>query len=808
MLKNYIKIAFRNMLRQKVYSIINVSGLGIGMAACILILLFVQDELSYDKYHDKSERIYRVTREWKNPDGETSLHLGHVAPPFGPLLKNDFPGVVMNAIRFLSDNPLMTVEEKQIVENRFFYADPDIFDVFSWQMITGDPKTVLEEPNSLVITRSTAERYFGDKDPVGKVMKYNNYGMEMDMKVTGVVEDTPLNSHFQFDIICSFRTVENFFGIENLMSNYGSNNYATYLLFPEGYDIEEFKSQLPDFMEKHRGPTQSGVPVWNTNQLHMWPITDIHLHSNLDSEIEQNSDIAYIYIFTIIALLTLLIACINFMNLSTARSAKRSLEVGLRKVMGAYRIAVIRQFISESVIYSLLGLAFAVIIVLVSLQYFNEFVDKELSLNILDNMFVLSVLVGITLFTGFVAGSYPAFYLSSFQPATILKSGHKTKGSKFNLRSVLVVFQFFISIVLIIGVGVVQDQLKYMKSKDLGFNKESMVVLPSSGQIYNKFSSVKQQLEEHPGIINATLSSRVPSGRLLDSQGATAEIDDEMTPITFRIADIHVDHEYLPNLGIEFVAGRNFDRNIHSDSTMAFVLNEEAVKQIGWASPEDAIDKQFNYGQRQGGRIIGVVKDFHFESLHQPIVPIIFLVTTGRNNSVLIRLKEGQVDETMAFLREQWSYLRPGFPFTSYFVDQNFDLQYANEDKLEKIVKYFSALAVVIAALGLFGLASFIAESRIKEIGIRKVMGASVIQILVLLTKGFTSLVLISFVLALYPAWYFMDQWLDNCAYRGTIQPTVFVGAGLLAVIIAWITVGSQTLKAASANPVDSIKYE
>ncbi len=810
MLKNYVKIALRNMMRQKGYSFINISGLGIGMAACILILLFVQDELSFDKYHDKYEDIYRVTREWRNSDGETSLHLGHVAPPYGPLLKNDFPGVVLNAVRFQSGyNPLMKVDDKEIVESRFFFVDADVYEVFSWKMSSGDPSTALTEPNTLVLTESAAEKYFGNENPVGKSMTYNNFGAELEMKVTGVMQDVPLNSHFGFDMLASFKTVENFMGgPQNLMSNFGSNNYSTYLLFPEGYNIEDFKAELPDFQERHRGPTNSGVPVWDRNRLHLWNISDIHLHSNLDSEIEANSDIAYIYIFTIIALLTLIIACINFMNLSTARSAKRSQEVGLRKVMGAQKIALIRQFITESVIFAIMGLVLALVLVAAALPSFNDFVGKALAIDIVGNSFVLVLLIGITIFVGFIAGSYPAFFLSAFEPASILKGGHKSVGKKLNLRSVLVVVQFCISILLIIGVGVVQDQLEYMRTKDLGFKKENMLVLPSSGQIYNQFESVQRQLEQHPGIIDVTLASRVPSGRLLDSQGATAEIDGEMKMITFRIADIHVDHDYLSNFGVEFVAGRNFDRNIASDSTLSFVLNESAVRAIGWESAEEAIDKQFNYGSRTGGRIIGVVKDFHFESLHQPIAPIVFLVTSGRNSNIAVRINADQEEEVLAFLQEQWSYLRPGFPFNYSYVDDDFSQQYADEDRLERMVKYFSALAVIIASLGLFGLASFVTEQRIKEIGIRKVMGASVMQVLLLLTRGFTSLVAIAFIIAAPVAWFVMDWWLGNFAYRGDIQVTAFLIAGSLALIISWSTVASQTIKAAISNPVDAIRYE
>jgi putative ABC transport system permease protein len=809
MLKNYITIALRNITRQKVYSFINVSGLAIGIAACILILLFVKDELSFDQYHEKSERIYRVSREWMNKDGETSLHLGHVAPPFGPLLENDFSGMIEYAVRFQSGySPLVKANGKDIQEERFFFGDQNIFKVFSWKVLDGDPETALLEPNAVVLTKTTAEKYFGSENVVGKQITYNNFGLSIEMKVTGVMEDVPLNSHFKFDFLGSFKTIENVFGADNLARSWGSNNYATYLLLGEGTAPEQLTAEFPGFLNNHMGPLDDGRNRSDVNRLHLWPLASIHLYSHLDSEVEPNGDIAYVYIYSIVALFILVIACINFMNLSTARSAKRAQEVGLRKVLGAVKGLLMRQFILESVIFSIISLLFAVLFVLMILPFFNDFVQKDLSLNVMENPFVALLLVGITLLVGLVAGSYPAFYLASFQPATILKGSHKASGKKISLRSVLVIFQFWISIVLIIGVGIVQDQLEYMRKKDLGFNSDNMLVLPPSNEIYNNFESVKQRLENNPAIEQVTISSRVPSGRLLDSQGGEAEINGEMVDINVRVADVHVDHEYLEQLEIPLAAGRYFDRSRASDSSLAFIINEATVRALGWDSSEEAIGKKFNYGSRQGGEIIGVVRDFHFESLHQPIVPIVFLVTQGRFSNVIVKVKKGMEQEALAFLQDQWQFLRPGFPFTSFYIEEQFSNQYGNEDRLHKIVKYFSGLAVLIAALGLFGLASYTAEQRIKEIGIRKVMGASVPQILILLTSSFTRLVLIAFILAIPLAWFGMDAWLSNFAFRGQLQVMSFAIGGVLALLIAWITVISQTLKAAMTNPVDSIRYE
>ena len=807
MLKNYIKMAFRNIIKQKVYAFINILGLTIGMAATILILLFVQDEISYDKYHEHSDRIYRVSRQWLNAEGESSLHLGHCAPPFAPLLENDFEGVVEQAVRVLSaSGSLVTYEEKQINEDNLYIGDADVFEVFSWPLKTGDPETALAEPGAVVVSKSAAVKYFGDVDPMGKTLTVNYFNNEIPLKVTGVAEDVPGNSHFRWEMMASFATLETAIGRENLMRNWGSNNYGTYVLLEKGHSIGELEAGIPAFIDKHLGTTHQGQPASVSNKLHFMPVTDIHIYSHLDSEMEANGDITYVYIYAIIAIFTLIIACINFMNLATARSAKRAKEVGLRKVMGANRSALIGQFITETVVFAVLALVMATAIVAITLPYFNDFIGKSLTMSIAGNQFILWLMLGTVLFVGIVAGSYPAFFLSAFEPAAVLKGAHKSV-SKFNLRSVLVVFQFCISITLIISVGVVYDQLTYMKNKNLGFDQQNIIVLPSNNEIYNKFTSIKNQLESQPDIMDVTLASRVPSGRLLDSQGASAEVDGEMKNITFRVADIHVDHEYLNTLGVSFVAGRNFDITKASDSTQAFILNESAIGKIGWASPEESIGKNFNYGSRTG-TIIGVVKDFHFESLHQSIAPIVFMVTSGRANAVMVKYNSARKEEVVAYLQQQWDYLRPGFPFTYYQVDERFSDQYEGEARLAKIITWFSGLAIFIAALGLFGLASFIAEQRIKEIGVRKVLGATVLQVLVLLTKGFVVLVIIALLIATPIAYYGMERWLEGFAYYEGVQVWPFVVAGIFALGVGLLTVSYQTIRAAKSNPVDSLRYE
>ena len=810
MYKNYIKIAFRNMMRSKAYSIINVSGLAIGMAATILILLFVQNELSYDRYHENSDRIYRVSRAWYNDSGEVNLHLGEVAPPFGPLIKSDYDGIVEEAVRLMGMTFLVKGDDKAIEEPQLFFSDPNVFKVFTWEVIEGDLTTALDQPNSIVLTRSAAEKYFGKLDVIGNAMSLGNQYLPepFEVKVTAVIEDIPENSHFHPELIGPMAMVEAYYGgYESFMQAWGSNNFSTYLLLKEGYPYKDLEVELGNFLNKHLMPTSSGRMPNEYNKLSLWPLTDIHLHSQLDSELEPNGDIAYVYLYSMVALFILIIACINFVNLATARSSKRAREVGMRKVMGAVRPMLIRQFIAESLLYAVFALVLSILLVSLVLPWFNNFTQKSLVLDLINNQFLVVLLLGITILTGFVAGSYPAFYLSAYKPVDTLKGEVNAGKAKFGLRSVLVVFQFAISIVLLIGVGVVNDQLDYVKSKDLGFDDNRVLVLPINQAIYNNLLDTKNNLLQNPGIEQVGFASRIPSGRLLDSQGATAEIDGEMKRVEFRIADVHTDHDFLRTLNAPIIAGRDFSFDNASDSAEAFILNEVAVREIGWKTNNEAIGKKFNYGGRQG-YITGVVKDFHFEALHQEIAPVVFMISSGRMGNLIVKMAQDKEEETMLFLQEKWSYLMPDYPFETYYIDAQFDAQYANEDRLAELVNYFSVLAIIIGMLGLFGLASYTTEQRFKEIGIRKVLGASNNEVLFILTRGFTFLVFIGFLLAIPIAYFLMNSWLETFAYHGSVNWTTILLAGAVAILLAWITVGFQTYKAARANPIDSIQYE
>jgi putative ABC transport system permease protein len=808
MISNYFKIVARNTKKSPLYVFINIFGLAVGMAVSILILLFVKHELSYDRYHTNADRIVRVSRAWFNQDGEISLHLGHAAPPFAPLIKSDFGDDVEHAVRLFNANPLIKYNQEAFVEERFFFADPDVFEVFSWELLEGNDNDLGEFSDAIILTESMAKKYFGNESPIGKSLELELVGQKFPFQVRGIMADTPSNSHFQVDFLASMRPVMDFYGgEEQMMQNFGSNNFSTYLLLAEGVGIKEFEGKLPELIDRHMGADQAGIPASKGTQLFLWPLTDVHLHSNLDSEIEPNGNIDYVYIYLAVALFILLIACINFMNLSTARSSLRSMEVGLRKVMGADRASLVRQFMGESFVMAFVALVFAVILVFVFLPIFANFTGKALSFNLFTNPEYIIGLLGLVLFVGLISGSYPALFLSGFTPSKVLKGIFKAGSGHKQFRSILVTGQFAISVMLIVAVLVVINQLDFMQSKDLGFKKDDLVVLPANQAVTQNYQILKDRLENHSGIKEVSISSRVPSGRLLDSQGASAEINGELSQVNVRIADIHVAHNFIQTFGIPIVAGRNFDFLQATDSTEAFVLNEAAIRAIGWSSPEEAVGKQFNYGNRKG-YVTGVMKDFHFESLHQPIVPIVFMISVDRSNLVTIKIDADKKEETLAYLKEEWQQLRPDYPFDPLFVDEGFNRQYEAEAKVKTIFTFFAGLAVLISILGLLGLTTFETEQRTREIGIRKVMGAETFNIVTLLGKDFMKLVLFGFLIAVPISWYGMSQWLEDFAFKIGISWYIFLFAGLGAGLIAAATVAGQAIKAALANPVKSIKNE
>lgn len=808
MFRNYIKIAIRNLKKNPVFMMINILGLSVGMAASILIFMFVQHEVSYDKYHENSDRIYRVSRSFFNQNGEVNLHLGHLAPPFGPLLKSDFNEELDEVVRVLNTNVILKDDANIFEERRFYFSDPEVFKVFSWEVVDGNPEEALNFPDGMVISQSMAKKYFGNAEPIGRSLEMKIGSATANMQVRAVMKDIPDNSHFKADFLASMELVTEFYGgYEAMMKNFGSNNFGTYILLGEGVSSQSITEQIPSFLNRHLNVGDDGSAPANWTNLQLWPITDIHLHSNLDSELEPNSSIEYVYIYTAIAIFILLIACVNFMNLATARSAKRAMEVGLRKVMGADRQLLIRQFMSETIILTFLALLIAVLLARLTLPIFGDFTGKDLSMNLLDHPEYILGMLGLVIFVGMLAGSYPSLFLSGFQPVKVLKGTYKIGSIHEKFRSALVIGQFAISIILIVAVLVVVNQLDYMKNKELGFEKDQVIVLPAHAELVENYETLQDRYMQHPGIEALTLASRVPSGRLLDAQGTKAEVNGELTTMDIRLSDIHVSHSFMETFGVDLATGRDFNYQLASDSTESFLLNQSAVRAIGWSSDEEAIGKSLHYGIRRG-YVVGVVKDFHFESLHQPISPMVFMIPNDRFNEVAFRLNAENFDEAIAYLRQEWTSLRPDFPFNYYTVADRFEQQYEAEERVGTVFGFFAGLAILISVLGLFGLSAYATEQRTKEIGIRKVMGASIGSIVMLLGKDFLKLVLFGFILAVPIAWYGMSSWLDGFAYSISVSWLVFIMAGLIAAIIAALTVSSQSIRAAMINPIDAFKVE
>ncbi|MFB3133916.1 MAG: ABC transporter permease [Rhodothermales bacterium] len=802
MLKNYFKISLRNLKKQKGYSFINITGLAVGMACCLLIALFVRDELSYDRYHDHADRVFRISRAWYDEAGQPTLQFAMISPAIGPTLEEEMPEV-RHAVRLGQFGSLVSYEDQHFREPRFFFAEAALFELFTIPFVQGDASTALTEPYTVVLTEAMAEKYFGADDPIGKVLRLND---TFDLRVTGVVENAPTNTHFHYDFLASFATLTAQPWAAGWATTWGSNNsFPTYVLLEEGADPAALEAKFPAFLDRHY-VLHHGA----SSKIFLQPVSEIHLHSHLDAELEPNGNVTYVYLFTAIALFILLIACFNFMNLATARATKRAREVGLRKVLGAERKQLVGQFLGESTLLTLVALVFAAMLAELFLPAFNTLAGKELQLFGNDVPFVLLGLAGIALFTGLVAGCYPAFFLSAFQPAVVLKNA--TGGAwRSRVRTALVVTQFAISIVLIVGVGIIVKQLNYVQTKSLGFDEDQIVIVRTTRAMRQDFEAFRTRLLEHPGVLAVTASEAVPSGQLRNSINVQADVGGQIKPFD-SLPLLAVDHDFTKTYGMDIVAGRAFSKDIASDSTQAFVLNESAVRRLGWASAEEAVGKFFmleseNLRDRRG-QVIGVVKDFHFESLHERVTPLVMYIRPALYWRAAIKIAAADMPETLGFLEARWQEYVPEAPLSYSFIDQRFAQLYQAEERFGKVVSYFAALAIMIACLGLFGLASFAAEQRTKEVGVRKVLGASVGGIVLLLSKDFTRVVLIAFLVACPLAYLAMNQWLDTFAYRIGISWWIFLGAGLATLAIALATVSYQAIRVALADPVKALRYE
>ena len=802
MIGNYIKTALRNLQRHKGYAFINIAGLAIGMACCILISLFIIYQLSFDKYHEKADQIYRLCSEIQMGENITTLPISNA--PVGPVLKDNYPEV-LNAVRLKTRERIpIKYKDRLFYEDGILWADNSLFEVFTFPMIDGNPQDTLNRAYTVVLTKTLAEKYFGDEEPMGKILNLNN---REDFIVTGVVEDVQANSHFTFNMLCSFETLYASGRMER--DQWFNFNLYTYLLLPENYDYSKLEAKFPALVDQYMG--EEIKAMGGRIDYSLQPMTKIHLHSHMENEIAPTWDIHNVYVFSAIALFILFIACINFMNLSTARSSLRAREVSMRKVVGAGKGELTKQFIGESLIYSFLAMALSLFLVFLVIPYFRSITGIELGFRLNDAGWIVLGLLGLMLFVGLVAGSYPAVFLSSFNPVRVLKGEIKAGSGHSRLRHILVTIQFVISITLIIGTGIIINQVHYMKKTDLGFKKKDTIVLPlMDNEIRNSLESIKTRLKMIPGILSAGASSIVPGGEPDTSPMIPEGYTEEQT---FFMDRIRVDTDFFSTLGIDFVKGRNFSRNFRTDPQQAVIINETAAKAFGWEypigktiqRPKGSTPDEIEWETRT---VIGVVKDFHIRSLRQTVAPL-YITNTPLNLEMLsIKIRDFGQAETLERIRETWKNVDPGRPFDYFFLEDTYDSQYRAEEKLRSILTSFSVFAVFVACLGLFGMASFSAERRRREIGIRKVLGASVADVLVLLTKDFTQVVLLANLIAWPLAYFVMRNWLQNFAYRTRIGIGVFFLTGFISLLIALLTVSYQSIRSALSDPAQAVKYE
>ena len=807
MWKNYFKIAYRNLLKKKVYSFINILGLGVGMACCVLIFLFVQDELSYDNYHEKGDRIYRLTHGYRSPDGVME---GEEAAPFwvwhnapvGPALKEEFPEVE-KIVQFSGRSDLLlSYGETTLQEDGVFFMDSTVFDVFSWKLVAGDPKKALVAPYSIVLTESTAKKYFGEQDPLGKTLKGSESAGRAnagDYTVTGVVEDVPSNSHFKFNALLSLSTFKQ--SNPRVFDAWGYVDFYTYFLVNEGFEQAAFEAKIPGFIDRRYPDKEDPYTV------HVEALKDVYLRTAAQRLPGETGSLTNIYVFSMIGVFILVIAMINFMNLSTARSMERAKEVGIRKAIGADRRSLIYQFLGESLIIVFLAAVVAIVFVSVALSMMNDLTGKTFEITQLVNWQTVPFFLGIMLIVGLLAGSYPAFVLSSFQPVLILKGINKSSIKGAFLRKGLVVFQFSLSIALIAGTMVVYSQMNHLLDKDMGFDKEQMLVLDYNYDERVNFMSaaLKSELEALPAVTSVAFSRSVPGSYFPNAYTTIENADGEMFGQAQPVFQVGID--FVNHYDLELVAGRSYSREYPSDSSSALVLNEAAARQYGYANPADIVGKKFDQWGR-AGEVIGVVKDFNYISLHRTIEPLTLPFEAYASRYLSLKVGGEDLPATIAQVQGIWEKLAPHRPFLYSFLDEDFNTQYQSDFRFRKIFTTFSVLAIMIACLGLLGLATYTAEQRTKEIGVRKVLGADVSSIVGLLSKDFVKLILIAIIISTPLSWYAMNRWLEGFAYQVPVHWATFLIAGVLAIVVALVTISSQSIRAALMNPVKSLRSE
>ena len=786
-MKRFIINLVRSVKRNPLYTAINISGLIIGFVCVIFIAFWIKNELSYDRFHKNADNIYRVHRYFYDANGTENLHLPQVAPPIAPLLKDWLPEIE-NVARVSHTGMLFALNNQKIMEPDVCFAEPDILKIFTFDGLP-ENGNLIEEPLTAVISENIAQKFFGGKEAIGNNLEFfDDFGKSYNLKVTGVFKNWGKNSHFHPEVFISFSTFVSYVG-ENEMKDWSSNNYETFALMRQ--PPKELDARLDQFINKQ---FENGTK-WT--KIRMEKLTDIHFN--------WYGNRSYIYILLSIALLILFLGSINYMNLNTAIYSKRIKEIRVKKIVGASGKRIAALLIAESVFFCFMALILALIIVSFTITNLHQIFNENLSFSISNNLDLVIVFIMLTISIGVISGLYPAIFSLSGNSSTMNTSTSPTSG-KMNFRNVLVVFQFFVSITLIMSFMAVNKQLNYIHTKDLGLNKENVITLSASPLLFEKLDVFRQELMLNPTIVSVSASKRIPSQGLSDSNEAKVTQNGKIEPLGFRVANVRVDSYFLPTYEIKLIAGNNINDQKKEESE--YLVNRSAVEKIGWGTPENAIGQFMEYGGKKG-KIVGVVGDFHYETLHNPVSPIIMYSDPSSYNRISVRILPTNLKNTISFIEENWQkYNASGSPFSYQFIDERFAELYHTEEYTRTIFSYFMILAISIAILGLFGLSLFVMERRTKEIGVRKVSGATISEVMAMLNKDFVRWVVIAFIIATPIAYYAMNKWLENFAYKTTLSWWIFALAGLLALGIALLTVSWQSWKAATRNPVEALRYE
>lgn len=786
MIKNYIKTAFRNIIRHKAFSVINIAGLTIGLTCSIFILLWVQHERSYDRFHRHATDIYRITAL------VSGFNVAVTPAPMAQGLQAKMPEIISYARFINTGSHVFEAGKIKFEEDNALYVDSTFLHVFSFPLLKGNPATALLQPDAVLLTENTAKKYFGKEDPLGKILQLDT---KKNLVVTGILKNPPSTSHIAFDFLMPMAAIADHRDIKN--ANWSNYNFYTYVQINGVEEHQNLEAKIDKIYKEH-----VDEKVLKVN-FSLQPLTDIHLYSaGLQADISGHGNILYVNTFFVVAIFIIIVACINFMNLSTARSSRRAKEIGLRKVIGAERKQLIAQFIGESTMISLIALFLSIGLVLLLFPSFRLLAGKEIVLNYADPTVWIG-LIGLALMTGIISGSYPALFLSGFKPIKVLKSNMKSAGGNLALRNGLVVFQFVICIVLLVGTAVVYRQMNYIKEMNLGFDKSNILYMPMKGEIWNKQDALKSLLKQNPLTSHFTISSDLPLNVNSGTIDVSWETKDPNEQVIFP--NISVNEDFLDVMGLQLAAGRFFSRDFKGD-TGNYVLNEKAIQAMNFSSPEEAVGKSFTLWNRKG-TIVGVVKDFNFKPVQQAIEPMV-LYFNDWGGLVMVKTSVGNTKATIKVLEEICRQLNPAYPFSYGFLDQDLSNMYKGEQQMGTLFNIFAILAIFISCLGLYGLSAFMAEQRTREIGVRRVLGASVANVVYLLSSTFTRLILIAVVIAIPLAWIAVQYWLTTFAFRTEVSWMIFAFAALIALCIAWITISYESVKAAIANPIKNLRTE